>query len=348
MKKDFINNIKKGCVKWSKGFDYCRLNFKEENLKDLEYFTDKINNLDFDNSNFWGFELWGLNISVIKIQADKGIAGIFSISYQWFSVPLFSILQFSKHNQELLKSFGSITYYGSYFRLQDVWFIKEDFKKELNKTLLDLWITRVDYRFDIFFNDDKKKIFLPQDITKLRANSKIDYRTTWGNIESWLLGSRKNKKYLIRAYDKLLDTNKKGKFFLYKDYFKYKKVYRLEFEFLNHFCKWYTLRDLDKLNKKIENFLNVKKDNKLFEGVEDVNIEDVKDRFKYFTSLKAYIKWCIKNEINIFWAYEEVLKELWYKEEQIEEQLIDFIKRKKLFYGNWEKKEDLKLYDLIK
>jgi hypothetical protein len=29
----------------------------------------------------------------------------------------------------------------------------------------------------------------------------------------------------------------KNKFLLYKDYFKFASVHRLEFEFLNHFCK---------------------------------------------------------------------------------------------------------------
>jgi hypothetical protein len=47
---------------------------------------------------------------------------------------------------------------------------------------------------------------------------------------------------------------------------------------------------MDKLSEKIEKFLNLEKDHKLFESKNDINISEVKDRFKYYTSLKAYIK----------------------------------------------------------
>jgi hypothetical protein len=85
----------------------------------------------------------------------------------------------------------------------------------------------------------------------------------------------------------------------------------------------------------------------LFESKNNIDISEVKDRFKYYTSLKAYIKWCIKNDINIFGALEEVWEELKIPKEEFEKQIIDFIKRKKLFYWYWENEKDLKLYDLM-
>jgi hypothetical protein len=57
MKKNFISKLKNKAVKWSSGFDYLRLNYKESDLEKLNFFIEKIENLDLDNSNFSNFEL---------------------------------------------------------------------------------------------------------------------------------------------------------------------------------------------------------------------------------------------------------------------------------------------------
>jgi len=51
----------------------------------------------------------------------------------------------------------------------------------------------------------------------------------------------------------------KGKFPMYKNYFKYDSVYRLEFEFLNHFCAGFTFDKINDLLEYIEKFLDLDK-----------------------------------------------------------------------------------------
>jgi hypothetical protein len=72
---------------------------------------------------------------------------------------------------------------------------------------------------------------------------------TYTNRAIW---SKKTKRVYIRFYDKLADSANKNKFLLYADYFNYKSVERLEFEFGFKFCKGYNFNNLDQLTNKIK------------------------------------------------------------------------------------------------
>lgn len=346
--------------KWSCGYDYLRVKIEEENIYIFQSLLDKINLTDFDNSNFIVEYYNDHKVTFFKSYSPKGEVYIWTIIYKDTSVPICVLEKNNNKQKEFTKQWGGFVLYGAYFRLLDIWYIKKDLKwlyGQFYNFIKDLEISRADYRFDFFTNDENKKIMTPWYVTDLRKNTKIFYDTIWGEktiknkkgkkwkkskqltnrnkvlwqITGWRLWSRKAKRYLIRAYDKLLDSEKKGKFGLYADYFEYKKVYRVEYEFLNSFCKWYTVKNLKELTQKIYWLLWFNERIwTLFKTYDKLDLTDIQARFKYADTTKGYMTNCITSWINIIWLLEEAFTKAWYSNKDIENMLQDFIKRKKL------------------
>lgn len=352
MIKNAVVKLQKESDFYKIGFDYLRLVIKDEDLLQLKLLLEKLHSLDFDNSNFWILNFIDRKLTVIKIKTKAWQALVGTIVHNNISYPILFMEEYSEHTRKLSKSWGRIDFYWVFFRLLEIESIKKIdiqdslylFIKHISKGLK---ISRTDYKIDFFYNNTTK-IFKPSDITKLRSNSKVEYKVIGDGIQSWRLWARKSKQYLIRGYDKLADTNAKGKFDLYKEYFNFKSVYRLEFEFLNNYCKGYTYDTFDELREKIEKFLNVDKSyGTLFTARnKDQDIEGVKDRFKYADSTKGYIKGCVNNNINIFWLIEDVFKSMWKSEEEINKIFLDYLKRKKSFEFMETEERDL-VYNIL-
>jgi hypothetical protein len=149
-------------------------------------------------------------------------------------------------------------------------------------------ITRLDYKIDLFY---KEKALIPyySNLLKIRKNSKLHLKHVKEEIrkgeelQSWAYGSKSAKRVFLRVYDKLADTEAKGKYVLYSDYFNFASVYRIEFELLNHFCKGFKYKDYLQLVEKFWNSINLKYLGKVFyEYNREPDLEKVEQRIRYF------------------------------------------------------------------
>lgn len=341
--------------KWGCGCDYLRLNYKNES-EFIEYY---INLLDCDNSNFATREVGGCVFTIQKDYNSLGIALTFSCSYNDVSIPCCQFVKFNEHNSYLFKSYWKFDFYWSMFRLVDMGFFEKSIFLLLKVLISEEnpKITRFDYRID-FFSMKEKKIPSPEKFLKyIHTQSKIRKWEKWGEFESWdIWKSSKNNRYSIRFYNKLLDSDKKEKIFLYQDYFIYNSVLRLEFEFQPNFLKWYTFYDFYDwlIQDKIESILWLSE--KLFRGSmfyqyqADYTIQD-KDKVKYLKKYSSSSVRLAKNWINpLIQCYKACFYEL--EEDELlknVQEFMDFIWQDKHLYKmryNALKKEFLSLHTI--
>jgi hypothetical protein len=333
-----IKKLVKWAEKISMWVDFLRFKITEK----INLFSERLLQLDTDNSNFCNMFFNDVTLSWFKVTTRTWTGLVMSCAFRWVVVPVIYYEEYNWNTASLTKCIGKIDLYGSYFRLIDIeqifnWNIFSpgnswDFSYIIYDLNKDNLITRLDYRIDFFYNDENKKLFTPQKVTKLRNNWKIENHYTWDTLDSWRLWDRKNKNYFIRWYNKLLDSEKKWKFWLYADYFDFKKVYRLEYEFLNHFCKPTTLKDYENLKTKIQNFFHLwKLDYSYYKTKHKTILKTVFEKMKYSRNTKAYMKWCIENNINIFSLLEDVLEWLWIPDVEIQRVYAEYIQKRKTF-----------------
>lgn len=323
----YLKNQIRKADKYSFWIDYIRVSYNFNNKKIIEL-IEELKICDFDNSNFIIKRFWDLNITFIKSLYDKGISYMGVIYYKNNSYPIICIEDYSKKQKEFTGNYWSVVLYGSYYRLEELLYI--NIKKFLNEFLYDTDISRVDYRIDFFYNKDIKIINYKK-LCKLRKKTKIKEFREWEKLTGWIVWSRWSKRYITRWYDKLLDSEKKGKFDLYADYFDFKKVYRLEFEFLNHFCKGFKYQAIEELKEKIKLVLwyNSLYKDRIYRSYEKTDLTDIEKRFKYANTTSWYIVNCIKSGINIFWLLEESFYKAWLSEDEIKQKYIEYIERNK-------------------
>lgn len=352
MKKNFLSKLQKRASSYSVWIDYLRLIIKDDEIEEMNKLTAKMLQLDFDNSSIWYLHFRDYKLSVKKVHAKHWIGLFCCIVYDQKPVPIFDFVQYDEHNRNQNRSWGKLVFYGLYYRLLEIWEIKRTSEDDYLRSFIqwvcwDKAISRIDYRIDLFYNSEKE-LFKITDITKVRKNLKIEKHFKWKDVESWRFWDRKSKRYIVRWYDKLADTMKKWKFWFYKDYFKFKNVYRLEFEFLNHFCKWYSYKNILNLIVKIQGFLDLDKSIwTIFESRNQADMDDIQNRLKYSITTKWYIKGCIENDINIFGLLDDVFESMWFKQSEIRNIFLDYLWRKKDWYNMIEKKEDVELWKAV-
>lgn len=245
------------------GCDYLRLNFKNP----IPFFDRILEQINTTNTNFVNID--GLTyeklflsswpcLKVSTVSQEQAIPiFLFNLFWNWFSKNWYWRLDF----------------YGMFFRMFELgellgdpiarvkWFLQD-------KTSENPLVTRYDFCYDLFYKNKtplpKRQKFFKKDL--LTWDEKINKKTkhyeiwAWNTRESWSLGSKSNKRYVIRMYDKVLDVSSKGKQWFYWDYFWYESVHRFEVQFGSHFCKPHTLEYLDVLVSKINVFFDVKQD----------------------------------------------------------------------------------------
>lgn len=264
------------------GIDFLRLCFdKEFNIEnyllDLDYYSsvasdlvnvavsENENDIDFfwlddDNSNFCTISICSeiITASLISVRGTWN-AICFTCDYNGVSVPLFLYRYFREKH--------IIDFYGSCFRLIAIDYLDNNFIK----SVLDYFnidgdycdITRLDYRLDFFMN---KSCAIPSPYTFLDysiSSSDIRQWHKWHTLTNWQVWNKDSRSLVVRLYDKLLDTRKKHKDFLYVDYFRYENVHRLEFECDIRFCKWYNFSNLDNLVRKVRSVFKLDNEKRL-------------------------------------------------------------------------------------
>jgi len=335
-----LTKYQKNYDKWSSGYDWLRVKIIDNlDLANFGDWLEKVTLADYDNSNFVNFYYLDHIITFVRLQSWKGTMYIWSISFRDLAVPICVLETFSKYQQEFTGQVGGFVLYGSFFRLVDIWYIKNIswwLKESIYKKINELYISRVDYRFDFFTNDKNKKLPTPWNVINVRANTRIFYDTNgkitrkkqiW-DITGWRAWSKSAKRILTRAYDKLLDSDKKGKRTLYADYFEWEKVHRIEYEFLNSYTSDFRVIDMEKLKTKIFGTLgfNPKIGND-FKTYDKIDLSDIQKRFRYADTTRGYMLGCVQNGINIFWLLDDVFQKSWYWVNEIQDLIKEYLKK---------------------
>jgi hypothetical protein len=202
-----------------------------------------------ENSNVKTFKFKNVEFTATFFKATKQKTVCF-LNYE--SVP---ILEFVKLDSDLIKM-DYISFYSSFFRFPDIEFLLDLIIKHKNSFV----VSRLDFAIDVestvrnlvgTFNS--KKLTYSKIDTKLGKIETIANKKT-GNIETVYVGDRlKTKEYFVRIYNKILDTQVKGKHLIY-DYSKYAAVTRVEVVFKSRQLALYNISAID-----CHNFIKGKK-----------------------------------------------------------------------------------------
>ena len=310
--------------------DYLRVVLKTN----LEYFDDILYSINTTNSNYYvNEEHW---LTFTRLQLKTWACLMCHISFSWVPIPIIMYNVFTTDQQDLLKSYWRLDLYWSFYRLLEIGSFSPDLLKNLLWTdysvLMKSSVTRIDYKYDLFYQN--YQTFPTVDfLYKSRVNSQsfsIDtefvksqrftsqqiknyYR--WWSVTSWSAWSKDSKRILLRCYDKLLDVATKGKYFLYSDYFKYDRVIRIEFQLMNHFCKWFQYQEVDDLLNKFFNCLDNDYQHSVFYSYDKkYSLDELShdDRLRYFSDF--WWRWfnLLKAWINPFIVlYESLIIKSW-------------------------------------
>ncbi len=263
----------------------------------ITFLSEILNKIDDDNSNVYIENINEHFFSMVKIRTRNGPALNIIISIDDIPHTIWQYLEYSSKNKKKIKSYWSLTYYSTYFRLIETGLLdssieKQFFWNELNHIKFGS-ISRIDYKIDFFYKNSSEIIKM-EDIIEYRSDyksceyslDKKDYQDhqellfkrlnnnkpihydikssfrKWDFQNGWTVWNRDNKSLFIRCYEKLIDTLSKGKVMLYDDYFLYPNVFRLELELLTKFNKkenWFPFiyNEISELENKIQRFIGL-------------------------------------------------------------------------------------------
>ncbi len=188
----------------------------------FKFESEMFEKLDFDNSNYWEIEDYSFTKNEVPRYKYK-------IIFTKDNYSLFAYYKWELNSNSIIKSKDKIVIYSTAFKL--IW------KDEILYFLE--WYFKLDkcFRFDICID-------ITIYINTILNNFK-DLKTWKEFIKSWNIETRyiwdsnkyKNKRQIIRIYNKILDINEKNKHKLYKNYLVEDYVTRVELEIRSELAK---------------------------------------------------------------------------------------------------------------
>ena len=360
IKKKYIDKLLRECSQFSHWVDHLSLNLKTK----IPKLSNILSVLDLDNSNFKIEIIDGYPINYTKSISRTWTFINISVSIRDVPFTIFQYLEYSEKRKKILKTEWCFTFYSTYFRLLERWDLDLSFEKvffgDYYNNIKLYPISRIDYRLDFFFEGDCK-IPKRESIVGYRKDINWTLYTTdklieWKNIEInsihmkkwvitwWDLWSRSNKSVYLRLYDKLLDSKIKWKVALYDDYFLFKNVFRLEWEFRCKFNKKlfkniiprsFNYWELSELESKCMDyfwFTSDKQKKYIYQYKQNKNKDDIDYRYLrdfWGRACKLALMW--HNPFNIilyqFLRRESIKEQI--KKELLENLLLDFEQHKK-------------------
>lgn len=265
----------------------------------------------------------------------------FSFIYKWHIIDAFNISFWD--NEREIKTRSKITFYASFMVVYG-----NDFILELIKEIFIYDNLEELRRFDIACDIPEKKENLIKHF-KWKPTTELNFDKDNKEYETYYFWSRKWKKILIRIYNKILDTFKKQKQFLY-DFRKTDNLTRFEIEF------WSTeIKNINnELKNKQLNFKSILSDKKMLLDL----FYSRAIKYNTFFSDKAFSDYKIKyippkiNDLNEYYLDNKKLPKRWQKNAiWISKKLIETIWLKeflKLCYNDFEDlKEIEKIIDFV-
>lgn len=270
-----------------------------------KYEKELFDSLDFDNSNTWEIE----DFVYIKTEVPKYKYKIL-FSYQGY--PVFA---YYKGDRELhIPTKDLFVVYGTAFKLLSVYEIRY---------FIEWYLYKLTYlrRFDLCFDTP----FFIVDILK-----KIDpYKAKWSEFydSNWDIATKyfwekvwsKNKRHLIRVYNKILDIVESKKIKLYKDYLQFDALTRIEIEVRSELARNISYSDIWKTEIQKWIFRNyLSKRTKLFDFLSqekitlyrvkkvDINSDEYQSLY-YKTQRKEIFLWHARSIYNMWFCPVRVL-----------------------------------------
>lgn len=276
LKNNYFELLQKDLKSINPGCDMLVINLSQP-IRNLDTI---LNMLDSDNSETASFSTSLMDFTVNKIET-----GEFKICDLSTSIDdtAYKVMQYrvqkSKQKQIQFKLYWQLTFYSTLFRIIElghipykniIELVEEVFENEKHHVLQSS-ISRYDYKIDFIYSQ-KPQFPLRKDLINdpYKRKNEDYYRvfSKWEYTTGRKIGSRSNKSYLIRLYDKNEDTRVKNKRHLYGEYLSSPAVLRLEGEFHTKFMKDenkvpFTLRSIEKLEHKARFFFQLEQSNEL-------------------------------------------------------------------------------------
>ena len=286
-----------------------------------------------DREVFYDFE----NYKVVKIEIPKYK---YNISFRKWIYTLFSYCKWKdKSKSQPIATKDYITIYWKAFKLLEyeeiLWFLESNFGLKHCR------------RFDICCD-------LKINIDELLNNYFEDYITGGDRRYSWKTGSRyfwekaksKNKRQIIRVYDKIKQINEESLIDLYQDYLTFPNITRVELEIRQELAKVINYKDVfnnELLIRIFKNYLN--KYTKIFENIGwekitlyraknlKLNSEDYQSLFYKTWRLSNFI-WSARTIYNLWFCPVRVLIWEWYIQDKTRrvlwvENIVDMINKER-------------------
>lgn len=253
------------------GIDYIRLVFsKNFNSEDLKGFFEGLS----ANSNYREIDWYGYHFVLSYSFSQSRKTLIFSYN----SFPILYLCSYDNLSAVAQNISYSIDIYSTAFYIPELQPFFSQFWKHLG---FKGKITRLDLACDLLCTTGE---FLNQGyVTQFPTGSKLGYIEKTGDCETRYFGEKhsKNKRHLIRIYDKLKDSEKKQKqkIKLFGHYFQYPAVTRVEVEIRSTTAKELGITpqkigDLDFL-ESVFRTLVINKSGTHFEALSHINISEV-------------------------------------------------------------------------
>jgi hypothetical protein len=227
------------------GLDYLKFNFlhnlpqKYKNAEFASQFIGVSEKVPKNEVKILGFRFQGV---YIRRRTDD----ILHFEYKGSLVcQLKKLNGFDQISQFIAYSFD---FYSTFFCFPE---LNEFYKKFYEKYGSSARLSRVDIACDL--NISMKDFVKSGYTTSFKKSNAYGIDIASGIPETLYFGSKslKNKRHLIRVYDKLKDSKSKGKFNLYKNYFSYKHVTRIEVEIRSTSCSLLRLYHHDLFDEKL-------------------------------------------------------------------------------------------------
>ncbi len=264
----------------------------------FNYEEELFNKLDFDNSNYWELE----DYSFTKNEVPKYK---YKIIFTKDNYSLFAYYKWDDDSNSIIKSKDKIVIYSTAFKLlsydEIFYFLNGYFT--LNKC----------FRFDVCVDINIDINVILENFSEL--NTGKEYKKQW-KIETryiWDSNKYKNKRQVVRIYNKILDITEKNKHKLYKNYLVEDFVTRIELEVRSELAK--NISPLEIFNNEtltgiFKNYL--RKHTDLFNANEIENITLYKKPEKAINQEEYQSTLYRQQRRKIFVWHAKSIYELWY------------------------------------
>ena len=188
----------------------------------FKFESDMFEKLDFDNSNYWELE----DYSFTKNEVPKYK---YKIIFTKDNYSLFAYYKWDISSNSIIKSKDKIIVYSTSFKLLNY--------KEIKYFLEWYFELKKCFRFDICIDINIDINLILFEFNELHTWK--EYKKSW-KIETryiWDSNKYKNKRQVIRIYNKILDIREKNKHKLYKSYLIEDFITRIELEVRSELAK---------------------------------------------------------------------------------------------------------------